>query len=93
MDNRTFIDKLSHQMDVSRDTVSRMIETLAETMGECGSELDSIVVPNFGVFEARKRQERVAVHPASGKKLLIPPRVAVIFKSSPVLKQRINDGK
>lgn len=93
MDNRTLIENLSRNLDVSRDTAIKMIESLAQAFGKCGAEMDSISLPSFGVFEPRKRQERIAVHPASGKRLLVPPRISMAFKMSPLLKQRINDGK
>lgn len=93
MDNKTFIEILSKNLDISTDTVAGMIENLAEVVGQCGADMDAISISNFGVFEPRKRQERIALHPASGKKLLVPPRISLAFKTSPALKQRINDGK
>ena len=93
MDNKTLTDHLSRNLDISRESAIKMIESLAEAFGKCGAEMDSISLPGFGVFEPRKRQERIALHPASGKRLLVPPRVSMSFKMSPLLKQRINDGK
>ena len=93
MDNKSFIEELSRRLDISRDTVSMLIESLSDTMGRNASEMDGLAVPNFGVFEPRMRQERIGVHPATGKKLLVPPRISLVFKCSPALKQRINNGK
>ena len=93
MDNKTFIEELSRRADISRETVSSMIDALASAIGKASSELDIITVPNFGVFESKLRQERIAVHPATGKKLLVPPRIVMTFKPSPALKQKINNGK
>lgn len=92
MDNKTLVDTLSKKLDVSHDTIGLLIDGLADCLGECGSNLDSVAISGFGVFEARKRAERVAVHPASGKRLLIPPKIVFNFKSSTGLKQRINNG-
>ena len=91
MDNRTLIDKLSSNLDVSRETASVMIESLAKVFGDCGADMDTIAISGFGNFEPRKREERIALHPASGKRLLVPPRISMVFKTSPILKQRIND--
>lgn len=93
MDNKTIIDNLSRNLDVSRETVAHMIQSLSTAFGNCCAELDTVSISGFGNFEPKKRQERIAVHPASGKRLLIPPRVNVVFKPSPILKQRINDGE
>lgn len=93
MDNKAFIEELSRRLDISRDTVSMMIENLSSAIAKKGSEMEGLAVPNFGIFEPKLRQERIGVHPASGKKLLVPPRVVLSFKCSPALKQRINSGK
>lgn len=93
MDNKTLVDTLSKKLDVSQDTVGRLIEGLANCLGECSTSLSIVSIAGFGSFEARKRLERVAVHPASGKRLLIPPKVVLNFKSSPALKRRIKDGE
>lgn len=93
MDNKSFIEELSRRADISRETVGMMIEALSSSIGKIASDRDSLIVPNFGSFETRLRAERVAVHPASGKRLLVPPRIVLSFKCSPALKQRINNGK
>lgn len=93
MDNKTFIEELSRRLDISRETVGLMTEALSKSLGQSVSEMESLSVPNFGVFEPRRRQERIAVHPASGKKLLVPPRIFLAFKSSAALKNRLNHGK
>lgn len=93
MDSKTFVETLSKNLDISRETVVQLIDGLAEIVGESGAELDSIMLPSFGIFEPRKRMERVAVHPASGKRLLVPPKIVMSFRPSPLLKQRIRNGE
>lgn len=93
MDHKTLTDDLSRYLDVSADSVGKLIDGLATVFGECGVETDTISIPNFGVFEPKKRPERIAVHPASGKRLLIPPRILLGFKASPNLKQKVNYEK
>lgn len=90
MDNKRFNEELSSRLDVSLATVNLLIESLSKEIGKAATELDSVVVPGFGVFEPKLREERVALHPASGKRLLVPPRIFLSFKQSPVLKQKIN---
>lgn len=92
MDNKTLIDTLSKELNVSRDTVVDLIDGLSDSMGECGSELDTVNIAGFGSFEPKKRVERVALHPASGKRLLIPPKIVMTFKPSTALKQEIRKG-
>lgn len=93
MDNKTLVDTLSKNLDTSRETIQSLIDGLSATIGECGAELDSVAITGFGTFEPRKRMERVAVHPASGKRLLVPPKIVMGFKPSPLLKQKIRNGE
>ena len=90
MDNRTLIDTLSKRLDISGEEVGELIDGLTSCLGESGAELDSVIVPGFGTFEPKKRLERVALHPASGKKLLVPPKIVMSFKAVAGLKQRVN---
>lgn len=92
MDNKTLIDTLSGRLNTSPETVVSLIGALSNVMGECGSELDTVSITGFGSFEPKKKSERVALHPASGKRLLIPPKVVMAFRPSASLKQKIRKG-
>lgn len=91
MDNKKFCEELSSRLDVSLSTVNSLIESLTNEIAKTAGNLDGVVVPGFGIFESKLREERVALHPASGKRLLVPPRIFLTFKQSPVLKQRLNE--
>lgn len=93
MESKTITETLSSRLDVSIETITSLIDSFSHIMGTIASENMGVTITNFGVFEPKFRQERISVHPATGKKLLIPPRVSLSFKSSPVLKQRLNHGK
>lgn len=93
MDNRQFIEELSSRLDISVASVETMVGALCEEFSKVTSNMDGIVIPGFGTFEPRIREERVALHPASGKRILVPPKMFLAFKQSPVLKQKINNGK
>lgn len=93
MDNKKFLEELSSRLDISLASVNLLVETFSAEMAKTASNLDAIVAPGFGTFEPKLREERISVHPASGKRLLIPPRIYLQFKTSPVLKQKINNGR
>ena len=93
MDNKTLIDILSKRLETTTDTTTRLIDGLAGCLGECVSNFDTVQLPGFGTFEAKKRMERVAVHPATGKRLLVPPKIVINFRASSNLKQRVNNGE
>ncbi len=91
MDSKTLIDKLSVRSSTTPTEASRLLEAFTSVISEAASTYDSVNLPGFGSFEVRKRSERVAVHPATGKRLLIPPKVALVFRPSTILKRRVNE--
>lgn len=90
MDNKTLTDTLSRNLNISRETVAELIESMSSGIGEITSGCDSVTIPSFGTFEPKKRMERVAIHPASGKRLLVPPKIVLTFRPTTILKQKVN---
>jgi len=89
MDNKKLIDSVSERIGKSREDVAEMAEALGIVVSGALKEGDFIAVPSVGTFEAKLRPERIALHPSTGKRLLIPPKISVCFKPSTLLKQKI----
>lgn len=92
MDNKKFLEELSNRLDLSLTTINQMVEGLGREFCKAAGDLDAIVVPGFGIFETKLREERISVSPASGKRMLVPPKIYLTFKQSPILKQKLNNG-
>lgn len=89
MDNKKLIDTVAANLGRSPEDVNKLLEAFAGVLrARCG-EMDSVIVPGFGTFEPKKRNERVMVHPSTGKRMLVPPKVTVGFKVSNVLKAKL----
>ena len=71
--------------------VQGMMDTVISAMGDRFMESDAILLPNFGVFEVRKKLERIIVNPSTGERMLVPPKLVLGFKPSPVLKDKIKE--
>ncbi len=91
MDNKELVERLSEKLGRSKADISKLLDALAEVVKTKGSELDSIAVPGFGTFEAKKKNERVVVNPSSGKRMLVPPKITLGFKVSNVLKSKLKN--
>lgn len=91
MDNKTFIDQLSRRLSLTKEETSSLVDTLCDLLVEASEEGDIVSFPGFGNFEAKRRLEREGVHPASGKRLLFPPKISLVFKPSSILKQKIRN--
>ena len=89
MENKKLVETVATNLGRTTDDVNKLLEALANVLRSRCSELDNVFVPGFGTFEPKKRNERVIVHPSSGKRMLVPPKVVVGFKVSRVLKAKL----
>ncbi len=89
MESKELIERVAERIGRSVDDTAKLMEGLAIVMRERLTELDSIAIPGFGTFEAKKKDERIVNNPSNGKRMLVPPRVAVNFKVSNVLKSKL----
>lgn len=91
MDNKTLIETLSKRLGRNKSEISSMIDGLSMVIKNRCSDMDIVAIPGFGSFESKKRLERISVHPQTGKRLLIPPKITLAFKPSALLKQKLKD--
>lgn len=89
MDNKKLIETLATRLGRSTDDVNKLLEGLAGVLRTRCGDLDSVIVPGFGSFEPRKRNERVMMNPKTGKRMLVPPKIVLGFKVSNVLKSKL----
>ena len=89
MDNKKLVETLATKLGRSADDVNKLLEGLAGVLRTRCGELDSVIVPGFGTFEPRKRNERIMVNPKTGKRMLVPPKIVIGFKVSNVLKSKL----
>ena len=89
MDNKKLVETVAKNLGRSTDDVNKLIDAFAGILRTRCGEMDSVVVPGFGTFEPKKRNERVMVNPKSGRRMLVPPKVVLGFKVSNVLKAKL----
>lgn len=93
MDNKTFLESVSKKCAMSATEVQACVDSFVKLLVEAAEANDSVALPGFGTFEPRKRVERISLHPVSGKRLLIPPKIVLGFKPSAILKGKLNRDK
>lgn len=93
MDSKILIERITNKLGIKKEKGEAIYGELVAQLGEHARNLDSIAVPGFGAFESKKRLERINVHPATGKRMLLPPKVVIGFKPSQILKQKINNSQ
>ena len=88
MTNKELVAELSERLGW---TQIKVFEVLAETVQQINSKLAdnaTIAILNFGIFQTRKKAERISVNPQTQQRFLVPPKISVNFKPSTILKEK-----
>ena len=93
MNNKEFIAELAERTGYSVKDTQKLAGNLIDAMGDAFQEDNSILVPNFGVFETKKKMERVMVNPATGQRMLVPPKLVLSFKPNQTWKDKLKGGQ
>lgn len=51
----------------------------------------TVNLQGFGLFEFKRKEERLSVHPSTQIRTIIPPKQVVNFRQSAVLKNKLKD--
>lgn len=62
---------------------------LSEAICDYCSGLDQVAIPGFGNFTPVKTDECIDVDRSTGRRVILPPEISVVFKTSVVLRKRI----
>ncbi len=89
MNNKEFIAELAERTGYSPKDTQKLASNLIDAMGDAFQEDNSILVPNFGVFETKKKMERVMVSPSTGQRMLVPPKLVLSFKPNQTWKDKL----
>ena len=89
MDNKKLIDTVAANLGRSPKDVNKLLDAFVGVLTARCSEMDSVHVPGFGSFEPKKRDERIMIHPSTGKRMVVPPMVVLGFRISNVLKTKL----
>ncbi len=92
MEHKQFFTTLQERLGKDKKEVDNLYSGLLQVIKERSLTMDSVSIQGFGVFEPRKKLERVQLNPATGKRMLIPPRIVLTFKPGAVLKNRIKEN-
>jgi DNA-binding protein HU-beta/integration host factor subunit alpha len=92
MTNKDFILQLAQRTGYSPDDTQKMVNAVVEKMGDHFQDDDAVLIPTFGTFEVKKKLERIMVNPATGQRMLVPPKLVLNFKPNVSWKERIKNG-
>ncbi len=89
MEYKDFVELLQQRTGKDRGEAEAMIESFCRVVTERCAQMDSVTIQGLGTFEARKKMERISVNPATGQRLLIPPKIVMVFKPNTYIKNSL----
>ncbi len=89
MNNKEFVTEIATKLGMSTSQVKSLMVGLTAEMTSHFEEETQVSIMNFGNFEVKKRLERVIINPATKQRMLVPPKMALSFKPSNVLKDKL----
>jgi integration host factor subunit alpha len=87
---RDIAQAISQETHHAKAQSSQLVDTLFEIIRETLKSGEDVLVSGFGKFTVRERKERRGRNPQTGEPIMLSPRKVVMFKSSGVLKGKLN---
>jgi integration host factor subunit alpha len=87
------ISRLQTQVGLSKQESRAAVEQVLDIMKESLARSEDLLISGFGKFSVRQKSARRGRNPQTKENLILRARKVVVFKTSGVLRNRINEGK
>ncbi|MDY6988509.1 MAG: integration host factor subunit alpha [Thermodesulfobacteriota bacterium] len=87
------VDSMHGKLDLPKKKCAETVGALLEVMKRTLVTGEDIMISKFGKFSVKKKNARRGRNPQTGQALMLRQRRVVTFKSSGVLKERVNGKK
>ena len=78
------------KVGLSRTESAGLVEMVLEEIGLNLEKEGLVKLSSFGSFIVRSKGQRIGRNPKSGQEVPIPPRKVLVFKSSNIMRDRVN---
>jgi len=86
------INSIYDQVGLSKNQSQNVIERLLEIMKQALEKGEDVLVSGFGKFVVKEKSSRRGRNPQTSEELQLRARRVVVFKTSGVLRDKINGG-
>jgi len=83
---------LYREIGLSRNESTEMVETILRLISDALVTGDTVKISSFGTFAVRDKRARIGRNPKTGVEVPITPRRVITFRSSHILRDRVNAG-
>lgn len=91
MKNKELVTELSAKLGWTAQEVTEMLSAFSSVVGSKLVDNDTVYLQGFGLFEVKKKAERISVNPANGKRYLVPPKLVPVFKPGATIKSKLKE--
>ncbi|NDV93717.1 HU family DNA-binding protein [Dysgonomonas sp. 521] len=89
MTNQELIAALAKRLGWTQRQTSEMLEATISIINSNLEESNSVNIQGFGLFETKKKAERVSVNPVSKQRFLVPPKISLAFRPGQTIKENL----
>jgi len=89
MTNQELIAALAKRLGWTQRQTSEVLETIVSIMDSNLEDNNSINIQGFGLFETKKKGERISVNPVSKQRFLVPPKISLTFRPGQTIKENL----
>jgi len=86
MNNKELISELGVKLNLTQKNASELLKSFVELISEQIINGNQVNFLNIGTFQKQYREQRISVHPTTQKRLLVPSKIVVDFKTANTLK-------
>ena len=76
--------------NLSRKKSTEVVEGLLDILKSTMENGEDVMISGFGKFCVKEKNERLGRNPATGEDLMLEARRVIVFRCSPVLRDKIN---
>ena len=86
------VTRLQTQIGMTKPESRQIVERLFEIMKETVAGGEDLLISGFGAFLVRQKNARRGRNPQTKESLMLKARKVLVFKTSRVLREKINGG-
>ena len=90
MNTKEITAEIRSRLDIDAATADALFSSFSNCLKGEMLNNNSVSITGFGIFEVRRKKERISINPTTKKKLLSPPKQLLAFKISSILKEKLN---
>ncbi len=91
MTNLELIATLAKRLNWTQKQTSETLEAIVSIMSQNLEAGNSFNIQGFGLFETKKKGERISVNPVTKQRFLVPPKITISFRPGQTIKDNLKN--